>query len=84
MVNLPPTTTEAQDKVTAGQRRINAIWEVTQAVVAIMITGAVIYCSIASVNAPILDNAFFLIVSMYFVRTNHTLTGGTTRVYKGR
>lgn len=78
---LPPTTTAAQDDVAAGQRRVHILWETTQAIIAVMITGAVIYNAINKVESPVLTNAFFLIVSMYFVRTNHTLTAGG---YKGR
>lgn len=63
-------------KKTAGQRRINLIWEFTQGVIAVAITAAKIYCSINKIDSPELTNAFFLIVSMYFVRTNHHLVGG--------
>lgn len=76
-LTLPPTTTEQEDFTTAGQRRINLIWEFTQATIAIMITSAVVYN--AATGREItkdLSNAFFLIVSMYFVRTNHSLIGG--------
>lgn len=74
--SIPPTTTVQEDMVTAGQRRINLIWELTQAIVAVSITWAVIYCSIEKIESSVLINAFFLIVSMYFVRTNHKLIGG--------
>lgn len=73
---MQPTTTKQEDIVSAGQRRINLIWEFTQAIVAISITSAVIYCSVQKIESSVLTNAFFLIVSMYFVRTNHTLIGG--------
>lgn len=63
-------------KKTAGQRRINLIWEFTQGVIAVAITAAKIYCSVNKIESPELTNAFFLIVSMYFVRTNHHLIGG--------
>jgi hypothetical protein len=63
-------------KKTAGQRRINLIWEFTQGIIAVAITAAKIYCSINKIDSPELTNAFFLIVSMYFVRTNHHLIGG--------
>jgi hypothetical protein len=63
-------------KKTAGQRRINLIWEFTQGIIAVAITAAKIYCSINRIESPELTNAFFLIVSMYFVRTNHHLVGG--------
>lgn len=82
--SLPPNTTEQEDRVTAGQRRINAIWEVTQAVIAIMITSSIIYNSLTGIGNEDLTNAFFLIVSMYFVRTNHQLIGGVSSKYKGR
>lgn len=74
--SLAPDTTRQADMVTAGQRRVNLIWEVTQSVVAVMITIAVIYCAINKIENNVLTNAFFLIVSMYFVRTNHKLIGG--------
>lgn len=63
-------------KKTAGQRRINLIWEFTQGIIAVAITSAKIYCSVNVIDSPELTNAFFLIVSMYFVRTNHHLIGG--------
>lgn len=61
---------------TAGQRKVNLIWEVTQGVIAVLITGAVVYIEINQIPSGVLENAFFLIVSMYFIRTNHTLIGG--------
>src|SRR5688572_14483442 len=78
--SLPATTTQQEDTMEsatkAGQRRINIIWEFTQAFIAITITLSVAYCQINSVEAEELYYAFFLIVSMYFIRTNHTLVGG--------
>jgi Co/Zn/Cd efflux system component len=68
---------QEQDKMTAGQRRVNLIWEFTQGLIAILITVAVIYCALNKIESQALSNAFFLIVSMYFVRTNHQLIGGT-------
>lgn len=73
---LSPTTTVQEDVTKAGQRRINLIWEFTQALIAVSITWACIYISIKKIESDVLTNAFFLIVSMYFVRTNHSLTGG--------
>jgi len=75
--SLAPTTTEQEDLTKLGQRRINLIWEITQGFIAISITWAVIYISIKKIDSSVLTNAFFLIVSMYFVRTNHQLIGGT-------
>lgn len=84
-LSLPPTTTAEENVVTAGQRRINLIWEVTQGLIAIMITSSVIYTSINKIESDVLTNAFFLIVSMYFVRTNHSFIGGVPKSnYSGR
>lgn len=74
--SLAPDTTEQEDITKAGQRRVNLIWEVTQSSIAILITLAVIYCQIKTIDSEIINNAFFLIVSMYYVRTNHKLVGG--------
>lgn len=74
---LPPKTTLQQDLTRAGQRRINFVWEFTQAGVAIIITLAVIYCAIIKVSSPELTNSFFLIIGFYFSRTNHQAIGGT-------
>lgn len=83
--SLPPVTTIQEDLITAGQRRVNLIWETTQALVAISITAAVIYISAAKIESTVLTNAFFLVVSMYFVRTNHSLIGGVgPKNYTGR
>ena len=86
--SLPPKTTAQEDEVTAGQRRINLIWEVTQAVIAIIITGAIIYDAINKIQSQELTNAFFLIVGFYFSRTNHAAIGGIgakpIQYYEGR
>jgi hypothetical protein len=73
---LPPQTTAEQNLATHGQRRVNLIWESTQALIAIMVTAAVIYSALAGTNSEILGNAFTLIVAIYFVRMNHVKTGG--------
>lgn len=73
---LQANTTQQEDITKAGQRRINLIWELTQACIAISITIAVIYCATKKIDTPVLNNAFFLVVSMYLVRTNHKLIGG--------
>lgn len=70
--------------LTGSQRRINLIWEVTQAVVTIMVVGATLFIAGSLVlkgdpNAAaflLLSNAFFMIVTSYYQRTNHTRTGG--------
>jgi hypothetical protein len=80
---LPPDTTAQQDLTSAGQRRINVIWELTQAIVTVMVTGAAIFCAIRMIDAQILNFAFIAIVSTYYARTNHTKVGGIGP-YEGR
>lgn len=83
-VTLPPTTTDEEDRKTSGQRRINAIWEVTQAIIALMVTGASIYAAVEITLRSDMDkmafiflsNLAFIIIGFYFGRTNHSRTGG--------
>ena len=95
--SLSPTTTEQDDLTTAGQRRVNLIWEFTQAFIAIvvilcnMIVG-VIYAINGRDEATyplVLSSSLFLIVGFYFSRTNHQAIGGTGKKptpqkYQGR
>lgn len=74
MTEQEPIPTTAKTK--AGQRRINLLWESTQAAIALSITWALIYCELKKIDSVVLKNAFFLVVAMYLIRTNHTLTGG--------
>jgi hypothetical protein len=74
--SLQANTTAQEDMVTAGQRRVNMIWEMTQSIIAVLITGAIIYNAVNKIESNVLNNAFFLIVAMYFVRTNHNRIGG--------
>lgn len=79
-----PTTTAEQQLATAGQRRINLIWEWTQSLIAVLVTIATLVASTvltlrSDVNVAafiLLSNAFFLIVGFYFGRTNHQRVGG--------
>jgi len=93
--NLPPTTTKQEDVVTAGQRRVNLIWEITQAFIAVIVTLASLYVAAnlaikdgASGGFLLLSNAFFLIIGFYFSRTNHSAIGGIGKKpdppYEGR
>jgi hypothetical protein len=87
--SLAPDTTAQQDMVTAGQRRVNMIWETTQASIAVVIVGAMVYCEVHGINSDKITNACFLIVGFYFSRTNHTATGGVgpklkEQIYQGR
>lgn len=74
--NVAPNTTAEDDLRTEGQRRVNLIWETTQAIVALMVTSATIYSAIRGVESLLLGNAFTLIIALYFVRQNHTKVGG--------
>lgn len=74
--NLPSKTTAEDDLLSAGKRRINLIWEMTQAIIAVLVTAAVIYAALSGKDSQVLGNAFTLIVAIYFVRMNHTKVGG--------
>lgn len=74
-----PQQTEPSKK-SEGQRRINFIWEVTQAIVALGVTGTTLGVCYSLVSKGqgsegaflLLSNVFFLVVGTYFQRTNHT------------
>lgn len=82
----------ARDITTQGQRRINLIWEVTQALIALAVTFTTLYVSAAlvirgavdSASFLLLSNAFFLVVGFYFGRTNHQKVGGVGTHDEGR
>ena len=74
--SLPATTTSQEDLVTAGQRKVNLIWERTQSTIAVVMTGAYVYAQLTGVQSDGLANSFFLIVGFYFSRTNHAAIGG--------
>ena len=79
-----PTTTAEQDRQTAGHRRVNIIWEVTQSMIALSVTLTTLYAAAMIALRPaageasflLLSNAFFLVIGFYFGRTNHQRTGG--------
>lgn len=75
-MTVPKKSSVSEDTL-AGQRRISLLWEGTQSIIAVLISGAIVYCAIKSIDSAVLNNAFFLIVSMYYVRTNHTKIGMT-------
>lgn len=91
-ITLIPTTTEQEDVVTAGQRRVNLIWEYTQAFIAIIVVLANMIAAVynvfmnRAVDVPmILSSSLFLIIGFYFSRTNHTKIGGVgPKPYEGR
>lgn len=65
-----------------GQRQINRIWEVTQAIITISVTLAMVgaaFVMMLGYTAQIpseLTNAFFMVLAFYLQRTNHTAKGG--------
>ena len=77
---------------TAGQRRINLMWETTQSLIAICVTVASLYVAASLVLKGnendaaflLLSNAFFLIIGSYFSRTNHQKIGGVKVGDEGR
>lgn len=80
---LAPRTTEQEDLTTAGQRRINLIWEYTQAIIALVVVGATMAAGLRSAwtksseQLPtIMSVAFGTVVGFYFSRTNHAAIGG--------
>lgn len=81
---ISATTTSEENRKTAGQRRINIIWEVTQAMIAISVTISTLWVAgtLARQQAGdmaaflLLSNAFFLVIGFYFGRTNHQRQGG--------
>lgn len=68
---------------TAGQRRVNLIWELTQASIAILVTLATLTSAMwmairgeGNAAFALLGNVFFLVTGFYFGRTNHQKVGG--------
>jgi hypothetical protein len=78
--SLPATTTEQEDIVTAGQRKVNLIWEYTQSIIALLVVFttmiAAIRLSPGEQISTILSMAFGTVVGFYFSRTNHAAIGG--------
>lgn len=88
-LSLPPDTTAEEDITTAGQRKVNLIWEATQATIAILITLAMIYSEVQKFDSVAIRMGFSLIVGFYFSRTNHQAIGGVGKKpnmqkYQGR
>lgn len=82
---IAATTTAQEDLTTAGQRRVNLIWEYTQSFVTIAVVLAnmivAVYNGVSrgvilGEHPAILSSALFLILGAYFQRTNHQRIGG--------
>jgi len=95
-IPLPAATTAQQDLTFAGQRRVNLIWEHTQAIIALVVVIAAMFVGILAAfrskggDIPtIISVAFGTVVGFYFSRTNHVAIGGVgpqprDDPYKGR
>lgn len=85
--SLEQPNAEQQALITAGQRKINLIWEYTQAIIAIVtVIGNVVvgmffaFNRISSGEYPlVLSSSLFLIIGFYFSRSNHAAIGGVGR-----
>jgi len=96
----PPTTTSEEDlgtaasrdqlaKRTAGQRRINTVWEVTQGVLAVSVVETALYVAanlalgpqadVRQIGLVMLASLANLVVGFYFGRTNHARIGDEPR-----
>jgi len=83
---------DEKDRTSLGQRRVNLIWELTQAAIAGVVTVTTLFVSanLALRAQPdvaaalLLSNAFFLVIGFYFGRTNHQRTGGIGDNVTGR
>jgi hypothetical protein len=92
--SLPARTTFQEDLTTAGQRKVNLIWEYTQAAIAILVVLATLICGAIGMTydlqvPTIISVAFGMVTGFYFSRTNHAAIGGVgakpmTVPYTGR
>ena len=80
----PPAQPTEQQEVGAGHRKVNLIWERTQAAIALVVVFSTM--GVASIMVfmgkmdqlpTIFSTAFGMVVGFYFGRTNHSLTGGS-------
>ena len=84
LTSLPSTTTLQQDITFASQRRINLIWEFTQAFIAVTVVIANLVMGLifgiqrtpAGEYPLVLSSSLFLVIGFYFSRTNHSAVGG--------
>lgn len=87
-----PTTTQEGERVSAGQRTINLIWENTQMKLALsVIWASLIVSAVLSIGGKLLGTPDIqlaavvflfgvanLVTGFYFGRTNHTRVGGVS------
>lgn len=73
---LAPTTTTEQNLRTAGQRKINLIWEFSQAAIAMLVIGVFAIVTLREkVIDPFTAGIVGVVVGFYFGRTNHARIG---------
>lgn len=77
---LPAATIVEEPVDFDNQRKVNIYWEITQSLIALMISGAVVFAALKKIESEALGNAFFLIVGFYFSRTNHANILGKKQV----
>jgi hypothetical protein len=82
---IKATTTSEEDRHALGQRRINLIWEATQAAIALSVIwgsmGAAIWITVRDPANRLmaflfLSNVVSIVIGFYFGRTNHQRIGG--------
>lgn len=89
---MPATTTQQEDITTAGQRKVNLIWEYSQATIALLVVmfamilnGAVVIILIVkdkdltaaqTIGLQFVNLICGMVISFYFSRTNHAAIGG--------
>lgn len=87
---MPSQTTDEQDRVTAGQRAVNLIWETTQMKIALSVIWASLIAALvlavlgSRLGTPDVQLAAVvflfgvanLVTGFYFGRTNHQRSGG--------
>lgn len=71
---------EVEEIIDTRKRKLNLIWETTQALIALMITLAVVTLALQKIEAREIIDAFFVIVGFYFSRTNSAVVGGVRRI----
>ncbi len=73
-----PTTTQEQNLRTAGQRRVNMIWEYTQASIAILVISIFAVTALREKTIdPFTAGIVGVVIGFYFGRTNHARIGDT-------
>lgn len=92
-VTATPTSTEEEDRVSEGQRRVNLLWENTQRQIALLVIGsALVVASVVAIFGKYIGSTEMqlaavvflfgvanLVTGFYFGRTNHQRIGGVVQ-----